>query len=120
MKRALKLVPQLVVIASAVACASTALAQPGTSIYEGDWPVYHGNELSQRYSPLDQINADNVSSLEIAWRFSTEVFGPTTDFTNPSTPLEVDGVLYANVGTTRDVVDRKSTRLNSSHVKTSY
>ena len=104
MKRALKLVPQLVVIASAVACASTALAQPGTSIYEGDWPVYHGNELSQRYSPLDQINADNVSSLEIAWRFSTESFGPTTDFTNPSTPLEVDGILYANVGTTRDVV----------------
>lgn len=104
MKRALKLVPQFVVIASAVACASTALAQPGTSIYEGDWPVYHGNELSQRYSPLDQINADNVGSLEIAWRFSTENFGPTPDFTNPSTPLEIDGILYANIATTRNVV----------------
>src|SRR5690606_31713601 len=103
MKRALKLVPQLVVVASAVACASAALAQPGTSIYEGDWPVYHGNEFSQRYSPLDQINADNVGSLEIAWRFSTENFGPTPDFTNPSTPLEINGILYANIGTTRNV-----------------
>ena len=81
-----------------------ALGQSGTSIYQGDWPVYHGGEFAQRYSPLDQINADNVDSLEIAWRFSTANFGPTTDYVNPSTPLEVDGVLYANIASTRNVV----------------
>ena len=70
---------------------------------QGDWPVYHGGEFSQRYSPLDQINAENVGSLEIAWRFSTPNFGPSTDFNNPSTPLEIDGVLYVNVGSTRNV-----------------
>ena len=76
----------------------TANAQTGTSVEQGDWPVYHGDEFSQRYSPLDQINAENVSSLEIAWRFETSNFGPSTDFNNPSTPLEIDGVLYVNVG----------------------
>lgn len=84
--------------------APLALAQTGTSVYEGDWPTYHGNEASQRYSPLDQINASNVANLEIAWRFSTENFGPSTDFNNPSTPLEIDGILYANIASTRNVV----------------
>jgi quinoprotein glucose dehydrogenase len=79
-------------------------AQTGTSVDNGDWPVYHGGEYSQRYSPLDQINADNVADLEIAWTFNTAHFGPGTDFNNPSTPLEIDGVLYANVGATRNVM----------------
>src|SRR5690606_3241955 len=104
MKKALKPATRLVVTIGAAVLAVTALAQPGTSIYEGDWPVYHGGEFSQRYSPLDQINADNVGSLEIAWQFSTQNFGPTPDFTNPSTPLEIDGILYANIATTRNVV----------------
>ncbi|HCL73179.1 MAG TPA: quinoprotein glucose dehydrogenase, partial [Gammaproteobacteria bacterium] len=89
---------------STLALSSVVLAQSGTSVYEGDWPEYHGDHLAQRYSPLDQINADNVADLEIAWRFSTNGFGPSTDFNNPSTPIEIGGVLYANVGSTRNVV----------------
>lgn len=104
MKMAIQGVSRLVLTASVLACVPLALGQTGTSVDNGDWPVYHGNEFSQRYSPLDQINAENVGSLEIAWRFSTENFGPPTDFTNPSTPLEIDGVLYANIATTRNVV----------------
>jgi glucose dehydrogenase len=88
----------------ALVCAPLALGQTGTSVAEGDWPYYHGSETSLRYSPLDQINAENVADLEIAWRFSTENFGPSADFVNPSTPLEVDGVLYANIASTRNVV----------------
>ena len=79
-------------------------SQQGTSVYEGDWPSWAGSSNASRYSPLDQITAENVNDLEIAWRWSTQGFGPGTDFVNPSTPLEVDGVLYANVGTTRNVV----------------
>jgi quinoprotein glucose dehydrogenase len=94
----------------ALICAPLALGQTGTSVDQGDWPYYHGSETSLRYSPLDQINAENVADLEIAWRFSTENFGPSADFVNPSTPLEVDGVLYANIASTRNVValDAKS------------
>ena len=83
---------------------STSFSQQGTSVYEGDWPSWAGSWNAGRYSPLDQITAENVNDLEIAWRWSTQGFGPGTDFVNPSTPLEVDGVLYANVGTTRNVV----------------
>lgn len=36
-----------------------------------DWSVTTGNHFSQRYAPLDQIDADNVTSLEIAWRWSS-------------------------------------------------
>lgn len=104
MKSARRIVSTLIVAAGAIACAPLAFGQTGTSVNEGDWPNIHGGASSQRYSPLDQINADNVAELEIAWSFSTKGFGPTTDFTNPSTPLEVNGVLYANVGNTRNVV----------------
>jgi quinoprotein glucose dehydrogenase len=88
---------------SLAAAVQIANAQTGTSVANGDWPVYHGDEFSQRYSPLDQINADNVGSLEIAWRLSTANFGPSTDYNNPSTPLEIDGVLYVNIASTRNV-----------------
>lgn len=99
-----RMLSSFILAAGATALAPLASSQTGTSIYEGDWPVYHGNESSQRYSPLEQINADNVGSLQIDWRFSTVNFGPTTDFNNPSTPLEIDGVLYSNIGATRNVV----------------
>jgi glucose dehydrogenase len=58
---------------------------------------------AQRYSPLDQINAENVDSLEIAWRFSTGNIGPTPESNATFTPLEVDGVIYTTVGATRNV-----------------
>lgn len=94
----------LIAAVGALTFASAASSQPGTSVNEGDWPNIHGSHTANRYSPLDQINADNVDDLEIAWTFSTVNFGPTTDFVNPSTPLEIDGVLYANIGSTRNVV----------------
>jgi quinoprotein glucose dehydrogenase len=92
------------IAAVAMAWGPLAVSQSGTSVDEGDWPNIHASASANRYSPLDQINADNVSELEIAWQFSTANFGPATDFVNPSTPLEIGGVLYLNVGTTRNVV----------------
>ncbi len=35
----------------------------------GEWRSYGGNIASQKYSPLDQIDAGNFSQLEIAWRW---------------------------------------------------
>lgn len=99
-----RLISSFIMSAGILIFSPVAWSQSGTSVDAGDWPDYHGNMGAQRYSPLDQINAENVDSLEIAWRFSTEGFGPTTDFNNPSTPLEVDGVLYADIASTRNVV----------------
>ena len=59
---------------------------------------------STRYSPLDQINADNFNKLEVAWRFKTDNLGPRPEFNLQATPLMVDGVLYTTAGTRRAVV----------------
>ena len=32
-----------------------------------DWPEYGGDKGGMRYSPLTQINAENVTELELAW-----------------------------------------------------
>jgi acido-empty-quinoprotein group A len=52
------------------------------------WPTYNGDYSGARFSALDQINAENVRSLTLAWVFQTR--GATLK----STPLEVNGVLY--------------------------
>jgi len=52
------------------------------------WPTYNGDYSGKRFSPLDQINASNVSSLTLAWVFHTHASSIK------STPLEVNGILY--------------------------
>ncbi|MEW6206742.1 MAG: pyrroloquinoline quinone-dependent dehydrogenase [Acidobacteriota bacterium] len=37
----------------------------------GEWPAYGGDNTSAKYSPLDQINRDNFSKLQIAWAWKT-------------------------------------------------
>ncbi len=55
----------------------------------GDW-LTHGRDWGeQRFSPLDQINADNVSELGLAWFDDLETMRGVQ-----ATPLVVDGVLY--------------------------
>ena len=55
-----------------------------------DWLTYHGGYKSQHYSGLDQINANNVKNLEVAW---THLPGRSTRGLQ-SMPLAADGVLY--------------------------
>ncbi|MCB1649610.1 MAG: PQQ-binding-like beta-propeller repeat protein [Pseudomonadales bacterium] len=98
-----KVISSFVASVGIMMSAQVALGQSGTDVSAGDWPDYNGNMAAQRYSPLDQINADNVGSLKLAWRFATEKFGPSPEFNNTSTPLEIDGVLYATMGATRNV-----------------
>ncbi|HVT34281.1 MAG TPA: PQQ-dependent dehydrogenase, methanol/ethanol family [Nevskiaceae bacterium] len=58
-----------------------------------NWPEFGGQFSEQRYSPLDQVNKDNVKRLGLAW--SMEV----PDVWNVSSaPVEVDGTLYFAVG----------------------
>lgn len=70
----------------------------------GEWPSYTGDTKGSRYAPLDQINADNFSKLEVAWRFKTDALGPRPEFKLEGTPLMAGGVLYATGGTRRAVV----------------
>jgi quinoprotein glucose dehydrogenase len=77
-------------------------AQPSTK--SGEWPMYTADLKGSKYSPLDQIGANNFSKLEVAWRFKTDFLGPRAEFNLQATPLMVDGVVYSTAGTRRAVV----------------
>ena len=75
-----------------------------TGTQHGEWPTYGGDLASTRYSPLDQIDRNNFSKLEVAWRFKTDALGPRPEYNLQSTPLMVGGVVYSTGGTRRAVV----------------
>ncbi|MGQ9426199.1 membrane-bound PQQ-dependent dehydrogenase, glucose/quinate/shikimate family [Gilvimarinus sp. F26214L] len=55
----------------------------------GDWPAYGNTRAGTRYSPLDQITAENVSDLEVAWKVRTGLGGVAK-----GTPIQVNDMLY--------------------------
>src|SRR5438105_623661 len=74
------------------------------STKNGEWPYYTADVRGSRYSPLDQINANNFNHLEVAWRFKTDNLGTRPEYKLEGTPLMVKGVLYTTGGTRRSVV----------------
>jgi len=65
---------------------------------DAGWPYYGHDAGGMRYSPLTQINRDNVSKLKVAWVFHTgEVQERSEDKKRSgfeTTPILVDGTLY--------------------------
>lgn len=90
--------------AALVAASPHGLAQTGAQ--NGEWRHYGGDPGHSKYSPLSQINADNVQRLEVAWiwesvdsdiRANNEIIrqrGSFRSYAYEVTPLMVNGVLY--------------------------
>ncbi|MCI5038887.1 MAG: methanol/ethanol family PQQ-dependent dehydrogenase [Donghicola eburneus] len=55
------------------------------------WAIQTGDYENQRYSELDQINADNVGDMQVAWTFSTGVLRG-----HEGSPLVVGDVMYVH------------------------
>ena len=73
-----------------------AVATSDSTAASPDWPSYNRALTSVRYSPLDQINRDNVAHLRVLCTYDTKERGHFT-----TGPIEVDGTL---IGTTdRDI-----------------
>jgi len=70
----------------------------------GEWTTYGANLGSHRYSPLDQINADNFKNLQVAWSLRTDFLGPRPDGLYGATPLYVNNTLYTTAGMRRAVI----------------
>jgi acido-empty-quinoprotein group A len=68
------------------------------------WPTYNGDYSGRRFSPLKQINTENVGSLTLAWAYQTKASALK------STPLEVNGVLYFTVPDNVWAIDARSGR----------
>src|SRR5215475_11477327 len=58
-----------------------------------EWISYNRDWSETRFSPLDQINATNVSRLGLAWSFDIPNVGAGTR--QEGTPLVHNGVLYS-------------------------
>jgi quinoprotein glucose dehydrogenase len=70
-------------------------ATAGAGVVEpGEWPCYARDPGGARYSPLDEVDTQNVASLERAWTFRTGDIAKGDAHYAECTPLMVDGVLY--------------------------
>ena len=94
----------LLLTAEAQQAANTAAsAEAKAALRRGEWPAYAGTYASEKYSPLDQINAVNVATLAVAWRWRSPdhaIRAAHADlapsFIHEATPLMVNGVLYTS------------------------
>ncbi len=73
--------------------ALAAMSDPSLRAVGADWPAYGGTESARRYSPLTQINRENVDQLERVWTFRT---GDTPDekWGAETTPLKIGDTIY--------------------------
>jgi alcohol dehydrogenase (cytochrome c) len=62
-----------------------------------NWLTYYGAYDGQRYSPLDQINTENVKRIGPAWVFQAGVSGMiagASTYSFEAAPIVVDGVMF--------------------------
>jgi acido-empty-quinoprotein group A len=78
----------------------------------GSWPTYNGDYSGQRFSPLNQINQNNIKNLQLAWLYhaNTGPGGGPFGTEIKSTPLLVDGVLYFTVPDHAWAIDARTGR----------
>jgi quinoprotein glucose dehydrogenase len=68
----------------------------------GEWRYWGGDAFSTRYSPLEQINAANFNTLQMAWQWNAGTFGPDEYYR--TTPLYANGRLFTVATTRRSVM----------------
>ena len=69
----------------------------GGNVPAGEWHQYGRTQYGQRYSPLDQINTENVSTLKVAWQYQTgdvKLPDDVGETTYQVTPLKIGDTLY--------------------------
>ena len=77
-------------IASAAGGANIDAARALNADGDSDWMLHGRTYNEQRFSPLAQVNEDNVTNLGIAWTSPI----PSIDDGLAATPIVVDGVIY--------------------------
>ncbi len=83
---------RILTLVAAAALVGFGLAQTDEDMLNpppGEWPQFGRDSVANRYSPLDQINKDNVADLQLAW---VRDIGYRQTF--QGTPVEYDGLLY--------------------------
>src|SRR6476661_4874806 len=85
-----------------LAYATQSSAKQGAALVRGnkpgEWRYWGADAWSTRYSALDQINASNFDSLQVAWKWDASSYGDDEYYR--TTPLYANGRLFT-VATTR-------------------
>ena len=74
-----------------------AAADTTAEVPPGEWPAYGRTLAGQRYSPLNQIDTENVDELEVAWTYRTGDLRRPDDVpetTYQVTPIKIGDLLY--------------------------
>ena len=64
-----------------------------------NWLTYYGAYDGQRYSPLDQINKENVKRLAPPWVFqcgSVGLHSGKSTYSFEASPIVVDGIMFVS------------------------
>lgn len=62
-------------------------------LHADQWTHYGGDAGGGQYSSLDQINANNVSDLEVAWQYRSGELERRTEFQNATAKVQVNPIL---------------------------
>lgn len=86
---------------ASVAALTLGAQSPARTSSQGDWPLYRHDLAGTGYSPLNDINAGNVTRLTRAWTFRLADAAPATGrggaaatLSSQATPIVVNGVMY--------------------------
>jgi quinoprotein glucose dehydrogenase len=86
------------VISAQTAKPKSSAANAGGAVANGDWAYVGHDAGGMRYSPLKQINVDNVKNLRVAWTYHVGDISDGKGFARRSgfetTPILVDGTLF--------------------------
>ncbi len=61
-----------------------------------NWPIYLGNKSNSHYSPLFQINKENVNQLKVAWEYKSGDADPIGNTQIQCNPIIIDGIMYGS------------------------
>ena len=84
----------------ALVCVATfaQIPQPLTQLPTTAWPTNGGDLYNRRFSPLTQINRDNVKELKGVWRTRLGGSGEAPKYSGEAQPIVQDGVVYIVTG----------------------
>lgn len=82
---------------------SSGAQEPRPARGDADWPLYRRDLAGTGYSPLRQVNLQNVATLAPAWTFRIQSNAPAPggrgaggggNVNSEATPIVIDGVMY--------------------------
>ncbi|MCH7748066.1 MAG: pyrroloquinoline quinone-dependent dehydrogenase [Acidobacteria bacterium] len=91
-----------VLLVTMVAVGATGSVTAQSAVPDGEWHHFGRDGANTKYSPLDQITAENFTDLEIAWRWTSlsRAVADSNERIRPSafksSPLMANGLVYVS------------------------